>query len=119
MNLVPVTRTVEVTVDDIAKGQRHHCQACPVAIAVKRVFPEVTHVTIYEQEAIAYNPEPNRLNRVSNRTSSHLPVEVTEFIQTFDNKKEVQPFSFSLTLSVNEAKLPLPPPTGQAEPSPV
>lgn len=113
MNLVTVTRTVNVTPEDIAQGKRNSGTSCPVALAAFRVFPEVNMMYVYEDSLTAWNPPVDRPQYCVDRTSFDFDDDITEFICEFDANKEVQPFSFDLTLSVNEAKLiqPSPPPT--------
>lgn len=119
MNLVPVTRTVNVTAEDIAKGKRNDCESCAVALAAQRTFPELYDVVAYYEDIRAFNPPADRPQYAINRTQFLNPPEVYDFIKAIDAKEHVQPFSFELTLSVNEAKLPLPPPTTQGEPAPI
>ena len=82
---------VEVTSDDISKGEIGCANACPVALAIERVcdtfygyYPDVQGDTV-----TFWNGDVMNLR---------LPLEVAEFIDRFDNKKIVSPFEFHVDL---------------------
>lgn len=80
--------TIEVTEADIQVGQRKNCFDCPIALAVRRAYPEIT------------NPEFNisvgvRHGFVGN-ARFWMPTEAAEFIKKFDAGETVEPFSFQV-----------------------
>jgi len=81
------TVRVEVTMDDIAHGERHSCTQCPIARALKRqghmADPSVDGLYIQDDE-----------RGMCGRT----PSEANQFIQMFDDGCHVEPFAFDLTL---------------------
>ena len=103
-----VTRTVNVTAEDIANGKAKDCSKCPVAIAAQRTFPELYAVEVFAHEIRAFDPPLDRPNYCFHPTTQEHTDEVEAFVHAFDEKQWVQPFSFDLTLSINEAKLSLP-----------
>ncbi len=80
---------ITVTKEDIRKGKRFDPRACPVYWAIKRSVS---------------NPSEFFVNRLALRSESceqeicRFPDSVTEFIDRFDLKKPVKPFSFNLKL---------------------
>lgn len=74
--------TVTVTQQDINNGHKRNCGHCPIALAVRRVIPDVYvggyHVFI--DEIATYK----------------LPDVAIEFIKAFDNERPVKPFSFDI-----------------------
>ena len=75
--------TIDVTADDIQRGQRGNCRTCPVARAVaKRVFGRIG-------VGIA-------LITVGRVVEVSTPDVVVEFIRKFDWKGKADPFSFEI-----------------------
>lgn len=79
------TITVSVTAEDIASGKRYDCEACPIALAVRRVIGPLDIFVCREigRESIGIHPVPA------------LP-EAKAFMDAFDNGEAVAPFSFQL-----------------------
>jgi hypothetical protein len=85
---------IEITQEDIEKGQAWACDGCPIAIAIKRkIEPTVVLVSRgYFMYRTAKDPE--KLSRIE------IPNEASEFIFNFDNngKESVKPFSFEVEI---------------------
>ena len=79
-----VTYTIDVTQEDIDQGERDKCRRCPIALAMKRVFPGKVSL-VYGTVAWV------DLDRYAD-----LPDEAQQFIMYFDEGEPVEPFSFSL-----------------------
>lgn len=77
---------IEVTQEDIEKGQRHRSLSCPVALAVNRAF---NGGSIYVGSSHIYD-ENDGMRTID------LPIEAISFIRVFDSGKVVKPFKFSI-----------------------
>lgn len=85
------TITVEVTEEDIAEAQRRDCRKCPIALAVKRHFPDDDVLVM--STAVWVQP----YGKVSiRRLAVSLPPAATHFIKKFDTRKPVEPLTFQL-----------------------
>ena len=82
------TYRITVTLRDIATGKPGVCEACPVAKAARRVFRQPVLVG---GSTITVNNDEVRMRRFA------LPHTAHAFIQRFDAKKPVKPFSFTVT----------------------
>jgi hypothetical protein len=74
-----------VSPDDIRNGTPRSCSHCPVALAIFRKLPYVSHVRVSNFEINindAFYPTPSN---------------VADFIRDFDMHKPVEPFTFELT----------------------
>lgn len=74
---------VDVTADDISRGERNNTFNCPIAMALKRLgveHPIVNRGYWFDSWAVLY--------------PSRLPVEARRFIEAFDQGRPVEPFSF-------------------------
>lgn len=77
---------IEVTEDDIKRGNQYSCYTCPIALAVCRLFPDANvqvssyRITVETGDGFEY---------------FYLPREAKNFIQNFDGGRSVQPFSFA------------------------
>lgn len=80
---------VEVTAEDIAKGVKEDCGACPVALALRRAGLGRAMV---DGTSISWS------FGVSGGGDVECPCHVAEFIESFDEGDDVEPFSFQLTL---------------------
>lgn len=83
---------VEVTAQDIAKGERQSCFACPIALALSRhMFP---------------TPAVNRnyIESTDRPWVRELPSEARDFITDFDTGQLVSPFTFKLSLPPDEVR---------------
>lgn len=82
------TYTVRVTAKDIENGKHNHCFECPVARAMRRATKKPLLVTTTAIEMIVRQyMKPFR-----------LPDLVAKFIERFDAKKRVRPFTFKIKL---------------------
>lgn len=79
---------VKVTQEDIQHGERESMEACPIGQALRRRYAEVrvcvNHVFL----------DTGRTGQIV-----ALPKEAQRFIQRFDAKRDVKPFTFDLRLS--------------------
>ena len=75
---------INVTQQDIDNGLRCNQTHCPIAIAVYRCA--ALSFAVYS------------INMRYKEFNIQLPASVQEFIESFDNNKEVQPFSFEVNL---------------------
>lgn len=92
-------QTIEVTAEDIAHGQRQLCHACPIALAVGRLFP------LFEVSAgrFIYLSTPTDAATLSERytvASAITPTRARAFMGKFDNEEPVKPFSFTASFNV-------------------
>lgn len=83
-------KKIRVTEDDILRGKKDDCRACPVALALRRLFPT----------AEVYNNEV----AVQEREWRDLPDKVMLFIEEFDGGRPVLPFTFTIDLPAPEPK---------------
>lgn len=86
---------VDVTWDNIERGQLKHCLVCPIALA------------IYDALGMSYphNDEcsflfVNHTNITLNNKHIDLPGVAIQFIRHFDRRMNVEPFSFELEVPV-------------------
>ena len=82
------TIRVEVTAEDIAKGERRVAWRCPIALACGRVFGE----PIIGRDGCNLTVEGRRL------TDVELPAVAKRFTLDFDECRPVEPFAFDLEL---------------------
>lgn len=82
-----VTMRIEVTQEDIKKGERHSGISCPIALALKRALPG-RHVGVSEETA-----------DIGENARVLLPLEAQDFIDDFDDGLGVDPFAFELDYS--------------------
>jgi hypothetical protein len=85
-------RTVhlEITADDIERGERANCQWCPVALALRRAFPGRKVVVWHDRAEIAGRPY-------------WLPQSVRDFVTNYDDdvtpmRTPARPLSFELVV---------------------
>jgi hypothetical protein len=79
---------IDVTSDDIAKGEREQPCRCPIALALTRAHPG--QWVLGEHTADFYFDDADG--------TISLPNEARDFIKRFDNGDPVEPFSFELEL---------------------
>lgn len=79
---------VSVTQDDIDHGERHCCERCPVARAIRRVIGDMPVVEV-ERDNVTIGP-------LGGWTYATLPTRATKFIDRFDVGLKVAPFTFEL-----------------------
>lgn len=88
---------IQVTKEDIEKGARYMCRACPIALATLRtgVFSAVVY-----QDSISISFSGEGFKYFS------LPENAIDFIKSFDSHQPVKPFSFELRgIKLTEEKL--------------
>ena len=95
------TRTVFVKPEDISQGMRSHADLCPVALAVKRLLPDLkadVQVGIEEISisGVGLSGEPGD-DRHATYNAVDVPEEVNDFVARFDSCGTVEPFSFTVT----------------------
>lgn len=76
--------TIAVTQEDISIGQKKSCQFCPIALALKRVFPLSLFIRV-DGDAITIG-----------NIEIPIPDSCHDFIKAFDIGMEVHPFTFEL-----------------------
>jgi len=97
--------TVDVTQEDINTGKPSSFSSCPIALAVKRIYPKAEIVSVGHKEATAYLPEETRFKIFVKSKAKFiriaLPNRARAFITNFDayGQKDpyVKPFSFEAT----------------------
>lgn len=93
---------VEVTQDDINRGQQTVCRACPVALALNRALSEAlgypVETSVQRYSGAVWTPEEKFLGRM------RFPRSVEKFVVSFDDEKKVEPFEFNInpTCHVNK-----------------
>lgn len=88
------TVTVEVTLDDIAKGEREACERCPIACALIRAAG--TPRAFVDGEVMAAGDWEGIFPRAGIRVP--MPPEAAEFAMAFDDGRPVKPFTFTVEL---------------------
>ena len=86
------TVVVSVTQEDIAAGEPCEALSCPVAIAIRRATGLRTYV---DEDTIALG---ERYRGGPFVVSLPPPPEVTRFVDRFDHRRPVSPFTFTLEL---------------------
>ncbi len=100
MKNLPDRIEVEVTEADIQNGMRGDCACCPIARALKRLYPEY-HVWVRLQ--VAYLDQNLTDWCYSNLTNwcYSLPREAQIFINNFDLSVPTKPFTFHMERTEN------------------
>jgi len=75
---------ITVTQEDINLGKRRDGWHCPIALACQRIYQKSFMIDFRS----AYN------NKEMTFKVFDLPQEAQEFVKRFDNRDEVQPFTF-------------------------
>lgn len=93
--------TVEVTQEDIDKGQRGEVCSCAIALAVTRALGEPVVVGPQIDNLFTWAVFARRGASVSltGRVIAKLPKEAREFAGRFDRMLEVEPFSFAVEVA--------------------
>lgn len=84
---------IVVTQDDIDKGRKYNPIACPVALALRRTFPDKDIRSAYTVAV-----EHIQLNHFNTVKSYPYPKGVSLSIQDFDRGLEIAPFEFELEI---------------------
>lgn len=87
--------TVEVTQEDIDKGEALDCYKCPIALALLRLFPD--YVPDVEGEKASLCQEPFGMLETVFRAS--LPEDASDFVYTVDDGEPVEPIEFTLVFT--------------------
>jgi len=82
-----IKRKIEVTTGNIRKGVASEVYHCPVALAIKRTLKIDNVYVAQDMTSFRFNDTEFDLS---------LPVRVINWIDRFDDRKEVKPFSFML-----------------------
>lgn len=87
----PTEIEVEVTQDDIENGVARDCNRCPIALALRRQFPNCPNIVDNERVAILFPTEELYYN---------LPSEAKVFISYFDSVLDaaIRPIKFKMTM---------------------
>lgn len=87
----------QVTADDIEKGTGGSCQACPIALAVQRMFPtyqvcvEMEQITLFEADEVS--------------AVLHVSEALANWIDAYDNETNVTPITLVIkTFNIKEYK---------------
>jgi hypothetical protein len=83
---------VSVTKKDIEQGKRESAVFCPIALAIKRRFPDAR---LYGVTTTFLSIEP-LYDKSQNSCVTPLPKKVKNFIKRFDGGQEVKPIRFKL-----------------------
>ena len=90
---------VEITREDIAGGCRNSPKKCPVAVALKRMFPRAysTYVNASDdpQSGVSWSANVSTM-RAS--LSFDFPKEVAEKLALYDRTGNMEPFSFEVAI---------------------
>ena len=76
---------IEVTQEDIDRGEKGDCAKCPIARAIRRTL-KVRYVHV-DTDFLEWGPDYSCMN---------APVKVSKFIDAFDEGRRVSPFTFML-----------------------
>jgi hypothetical protein len=92
-----VTYTIEVTAEDIRKGQRHAPCGCPLYLAIQRGIKRGDFLVSAESVKCFWAGAPPQFCRVA------LPSEAAEFRKAFDSEsqnmhRQAKPLTFPLEL---------------------
>lgn len=93
--------TIQVTADDISKGERKNCSSCPIALAACRVFEVPVRIDCFEyfaQNAVMVTSEEITCFGRTGMDCYPLPQEASDFVNRFDKKENVAPFTFTVKL---------------------
>jgi len=88
---------IDVTQEDIDQGQLGHCNRCPVARAVLRVIENKYFISVTAWRITFYNN--SRLHDEDIVHREQMPIFAERWIENFDRRIPVVPFSFELDLS--------------------
>jgi len=84
------TVVVEVTADDIKRGEPGSCYTCPVALALERAG--FKYPMVLPGDAIFWGSEKQ------GRQAFNTPDHVTRFARLFDRDRVGEPFTFTVEL---------------------
>lgn len=84
------TFIISVTQEDIDRGERSDPYYCPVARATQRATGR--HAGVDEHTIFG------RIENGTNSMFAELPPEAKEFVEDFDMRRPVEPFSFEVSI---------------------
>lgn len=84
---------VEVTAEDIARGECGDPERCPIAKALKRMLRRRKGVEV-GGFSVSIDSDPSRRDAPSH--TAYLPAKAAAFVTDFDMGKPVKPFTFTL-----------------------
>jgi hypothetical protein len=87
---------VDVTLDDIAHGEKMSCSRCPIARAVGRAFPDAQE--IHTAGNIFVQLPPDEGKAYPRRYQGGTPEEARKFMNAFDGGHPVSPICFDIAL---------------------
>ena len=87
--------TVHVTQEDIDQGKPREACGCPIVHAVRRVC-KATYIAATHGEVVL--TDHNSYIEDEDTRFVPLPEDATLFMAKFDNRMEVQPFSFQIDI---------------------
>lgn len=85
-------KVINVTANDIKKGEAGECSKCPVTLAVHRVFKSASCVETFPSHAGVYFVKEGVLKK---SFDADMPCKVATFIGKFDAGDKVKPFTFT------------------------
>lgn len=87
-----ITKEIQVTQEDIAKGVKENAECCPIALALNRAFPECDIADVSESAIVCFD---------DGSWAEYGSDEIGSFISAFDAGDPVQPFNFTFRADVN------------------
>jgi hypothetical protein len=81
-------KTINVTAECIADGEKSRCDRCPIALAVQQAFPDHHLVFVNATSVRVYSPDE--------WYRADLPDDGVEFVTLFDASEPVGPFTMEL-----------------------
>jgi len=85
----PTTLRIEITEDDINKGEAKQPSSCPIALAVERMFPDAYAISVTDEI---------RIDGYRYRSAK-----VSDFVESFDNGGYVQPCIIEVSRDKSES----------------
>lgn len=93
--------TVNVTKKNIKEGQPLTAKSCPIALALNKLVRKYTFISVTGDEFNIKNLAPTKQ---FSRLEIKLPPVARKFVESFDQSKEVSPFSFKISISKKDAE---------------
>lgn len=91
---------VNVTQENIDNGQHMTCTRCPIARAINtpdvRIFPQNIDASVHLKDGWFTHREKQGV--IGFMYAFEMPAAATAFIEAFQRKQKVEPFSFTLKL---------------------
>lgn len=96
-----IIRMVEVTKMDLALGEPGISTRCPVALAMRRLFPKASHIRVWGGERAAIDVEYDVGQYEVWRSDGTT---LAEFVKRFDRGDRVDPITFAIHLEYRSPK---------------